>query len=448
MSGEVDIPKFHCPRCRDHWYGYSSVPCDEELARLIREGLWHTGNKEKKVQGSYKPGMFVPGHTQTDTGDTAGSTSSTPRGKLPRLKSGYKKNTPAGNGDWQNKQGEGDKRKRRITFKLDDSASDGSSTDLNSNGLAGGAGHMGGANELGKTGSNGSGLRKIGRGRADGGGGASGGDTDLGRIGEGKGHNKGRSSSSNGDVSSGDQSSYDYLLSGGCGNGGKEATNGGSHNLNSAHIKSSAQQPWLQRSTETNLPAGKYSWRNGHDGSQGLETTDGSNSKNSSGRVDGLSAGAAADTSGKTTATSQLEGDDKDTNGSNFGNGNRKTGNGAINSGPGSSGEDGTSSAHPVDHGKRIRKPGGYMRAVSPTSSEWGDHLHARSFISSSIHSRSGSISSISGGRGPAKDSETSLNGAEKLPPIVPRIIGPDDHLSEWRPNITRAWTFSYFNTS
>lgn len=42
-AGEVAIPEFHCQRCRDHWYGLTHYPCDEELARLIRQGLWNTG---------------------------------------------------------------------------------------------------------------------------------------------------------------------------------------------------------------------------------------------------------------------------------------------------------------------------------------------------------------------------------------------------------------------
>lgn len=42
-AGEIAIPEFHCPRCRDHWYGLTHYPCDEELARLIRQGLWATG---------------------------------------------------------------------------------------------------------------------------------------------------------------------------------------------------------------------------------------------------------------------------------------------------------------------------------------------------------------------------------------------------------------------
>ena len=45
ISGDIAIPKFHCPRCRDHWYGISAFPCDEELARLIREGKWYTGKE-------------------------------------------------------------------------------------------------------------------------------------------------------------------------------------------------------------------------------------------------------------------------------------------------------------------------------------------------------------------------------------------------------------------
>lgn len=42
-AGEIAIPEFHCQRCRDHWYGLTHYPCDEELARLIRQGLWATG---------------------------------------------------------------------------------------------------------------------------------------------------------------------------------------------------------------------------------------------------------------------------------------------------------------------------------------------------------------------------------------------------------------------
>ena len=42
ISGDIAVPRFHCPRCRDHWYGISAYPCNEELARLIREGKWHT----------------------------------------------------------------------------------------------------------------------------------------------------------------------------------------------------------------------------------------------------------------------------------------------------------------------------------------------------------------------------------------------------------------------
>lgn len=45
----------------------------------------------------------------------------------------------------------------------------------------------------------------------------------------------------------------------------------------------------------------------------------------------------------------------------------------------------------PTDHGKRIRKNGDYMRAVNSTSSEWGDPLHARSFLSSTAASLRGS---------------------------------------------------------
>ena len=99
------------------------------------------------------------------------------------------------------------------------------------------------------------------------------------------------------------------------------------------------------------------------------------------------------------------------------------------------------------DHGKNIRKAGGYMRAVSPTSSEWGDPLHARSFISSTATSRAGSSSNLLH----LSDEEDNDGGAPILPPImVPpihkkQVVDLSDLLDGFQ--FTRPWTFSYHNS-
>ena len=93
------------------------------------------------------------------------------------------------------------------------------------------------------------------------------------------------------------------------------------------------------------------------------------------------------------------------------------------------------------DHGKHVRKAVSYMRAVSPTQSDWGDPMHARSYISSTVtSSRTGSTTNL------LRDKEEELT----LPPIVPHIRKKDPmfDLSSMMAGIqfTRAWTFSYHN--
>ncbi|KAL5476183.1 hypothetical protein EMCRGX_G026098 [Ephydatia muelleri] len=39
-------PTFHCPRCRDHWYGLTPLPCDEMRAKLGTGGVWHRGQED------------------------------------------------------------------------------------------------------------------------------------------------------------------------------------------------------------------------------------------------------------------------------------------------------------------------------------------------------------------------------------------------------------------
>jgi hypothetical protein len=101
----------------------------------------------------------------------------------------------------------------------------------------------------------------------------------------------------------------------------------------------------------------------------------------------------------------------------------------------------------PTDHGKRIRKSGGYMRAVSPTSSEWGDPLHARSFLSSTATSQVGSTSDLTGDRHDMSETNdpAHVRGKQLLPPIVHPIPPPAVSIDFMTgPELTRPWTFSY----
>ena len=460
------MPKFHCPRCRDHWYGYSSVPCDEELARLIREGLWYTGNKDKMPQGTYQPGMFVPGDSQAGaTGEDASTNGSTQRGKLPRLKSSYKKSGSLGNGDW-NREGsdKSKRRKKKITFKLEDSASDGSSTDLISDGSCSSIGRRGKTSSLGKD---------------DGGGGGLGGDSRAGNLAERQGEGMNEEDGGYGGGSDGrfgrGSNGKDGYSKGKVGKFGDQSNSGSDHQLSSANsgsvIADKTLLSGLVSSNSRNFNAvGKLSDLQGNsNGLQGENSLSGggghrggefgssensdktsTGSRNHDGRPDKFS--TTTEGSSLSNGFSQSGGDGrrhKDSSSADNKEGMKLGVGGVRSSGAKSSGEGRGSGGALMDHGKRIRKSGGYMKTVSPTSSEWGDHLHARSFISSSVHSRSGSVSSLSGVKGGGVG-EKLLGEKDKgsLPPIVPRIIGTDDHLSGWRPNITRAWTFSYFSAS
>ena len=89
------------------------------------------------------------------------------------------------------------------------------------------------------------------------------------------------------------------------------------------------------------------------------------------------------------------------------------------------------------DYGKKVRKPGGYMRASSPTGSEWDDPAHARPFASSTAaSSHSGSTSNL------LKD---------KLPSSLPPIKHKRKPVADFYEcgfEITPPWRFSYFSPS
>ncbi len=117
------IPQFHCPRCRDHWYGLTAYPCDEELARLIREGLWYTGKGDPANAGSGKR-RSARNRNLHSAKKEFGSLSSESltaankrRGKKMEEVSSSRDPFSIGEDSIDGAKG---KRKKRITFKLDD----------------------------------------------------------------------------------------------------------------------------------------------------------------------------------------------------------------------------------------------------------------------------------------------------------------------------------------
>ena len=128
VAGEIGIPKFHCPRCRDHWYGITPFPCDEELARLIREGLWYTGKGDPSDSTrTSRGGKFrrpVSGRKEfgSTSSDSLNLSDAKKRGRRGRGGDGSQDDpfSLAAEDGNETKR----KSKKRITFKLDNSDED------------------------------------------------------------------------------------------------------------------------------------------------------------------------------------------------------------------------------------------------------------------------------------------------------------------------------------
>ena len=127
--------RFHCPRCRDHWYGLTPFPCDEELARLIREGLWYTGkggdpsqrNRKSGAEHHRRLGSGVNRKQRENESTSAPSLipRETPNKRAPDETRDFTYNSSV-------KKPNAGKGKKRIAFKLEDEVQefDGSSSTL------------------------------------------------------------------------------------------------------------------------------------------------------------------------------------------------------------------------------------------------------------------------------------------------------------------------------
>ena len=370
-AGGVGIPKFHCPRCRDHWYGLTPFPCDEELARLIREGLWYTGKgSPSKIRPQTKSGIQsgIPGREGENGTDASNSLGDSRGRKTNQLLTGE-------DGDrepWEMGRDE-DKRnkkdKRRITFKLDDqdeggngrldNAGDDGALQSKQNGDSTGfdnqyrkaglddSGHL--SSEQSTRGSKTDGLEAENSGLLEGSGSKN--SLTKGRRRKGKGRRSGGSSSG--------------------GKHGKGSRTALTDEVGMGLANALAKSPGLNGSEQTDKNVGRGPSRRG---------------------------------SLSSVTSSQ------------------------SNTGP--------------DHGKKVRKAGGYMRTVSPAGSEWGDPTHARPYASSTTaSSHTGSA---------FNDSENNLKAA--LPPIISPITPVKKPIIDLsyaaKFEITPPWRFSYFSPS
>lgn len=445
IAGEVGIPEFHCPRCRDHWYGISDLPCDEELARMKREGLWLQGKEGNKRLNSYGGGKTLRPVSSHREYNTLSSESS--RMKLPKIC--QKKEDECESDKLRGIGGDGDlskkKKKKRISFQLNEDSQLGSGgpngANLDVDDLLGGRGRKSENDDSLKSGGHGGdGVLdgyKLGKGGSSDQMGA--GDGLVGQNGSGGGQH-----SSGGNSEDGDKNRFGRKGQDGSKDGIGLSSSQDFSLQNGRPSKSKGDGVLKAGQNDADDGSSKYNSRGnlGYDGRNGLGRSDFEQSGKSS--HDSASAGKR---SGHGIGGSGME-NGKSTDGKN------KSGDGGLDSasqvsrtGSKGSGSRRGSLGMSSDHGKNVRKGVGYMRAVSPTSSEWGDPHHGRSFISSTATSRTGSTSNLLRDLDKSKDEEPT---SRSLPAIVPQIkkkqpwMDFSDLMGGFQ--FTRAWTFSYHN--
>ena len=435
-SGEVGIPKFHCPRCRDHWYGITPFPCDEELARLIREGLWYTGNKETGKTATYHDGK-ESGTMSTIDNNIDSPTSGVITSNIRTSQQVMNGKDDRGHDPWRMSRKENKKNKRRITFKLDNHNDDESKDDndlkLKQNLYS--TEEIRSQNEF---------LKGI-----------------------------------------DDKAKIEHQL--GYGNGVNDATDGSSSNSLNHSNTSTPSVDTSQNPQNTDLESsGSKNSLTRRRGRRGRgEKTGGSSSNMLSSQEGSKGELNVKKKSEKTGLRTKLNGVDdvgmglanvladddslgnklsmRNSQRNNLGNSSDK-----LTSAMDKKSLEIQSTLHQVpeslllshesrptiseictgggpDYGKKVRKAGGYMRASSPTGSEWGDPTHARPYASSTAtSSHTGSTFNLLKDKQPPTDS---------LPPIIPPIIKPTPQkhrvdFSEGGFEITPPWRFSYFSPS
>lgn len=392
IPGDSGGQKFHCPRCRDHWHGLTPFPCDEELARLIRDGLWATGNDQiGKTHARRKPGEGTEGDKGGSKKGTYGnggdSNQQKPKKILKEKTSENESSKPEG--------GKGKKKERRkITFKLESgdgsNSQDGdqSNTDNDGNG----------------------GLRDS---------------TNSTKNTE----NNSRSFENSDSLDSSTSSSSIAM-------GPKKKTRGeeseGSLNsLTEADKRKSGGRLLQTRSTK------ESSFLSDEAGLGLVNSLAGSSRlarNNSSADHNGAMNGPDKDSDGLATHNSEIS---NNQNGGHNGESLQEDSTSTETFSTSHSRKNSESGG--PDYGKKVRKAGGYMRSSSPTGSEWDDPSHARPYASSTVTSS-------------RTESTSNLDKDRTLPPVIPpirrRTRKPRADILDGGYEITPAWRYSYFSPS
>ena len=449
VPGEITVPKFHCPRCRDHYYGLTPFPCDEELARLIREGLWHTGEGMTSPDRSIRHGMMKASLSSTDTQryrkNSEGDHQSSSKIKLPPLdtsKSSHSQNFSQDNLNTSNTTT--NKKKKRISFALDNLGTDGSpsasETDLNKSRNSSGRKRKGSDHltVLDANASNSS-LDKYGlvagaQKKSDNqsstskllGSQAQLGDplSDASKAGSDKGQYKGKANSKNtGDILGGTNSHTNDVTNQ---RGGKEST--------SLTDGGNSSKKGLGSTISDSTDVGSVSTGNSSDSAAADSVNHNSNGKNGATGRGGSSTGDNTGAGGITSSNqSNVSGDGKDYN---------VTSKGNSKSIVGSNSRDNINS-----NAKRSHKaPPGYMRAASPSQSDWGDPTHAKKWINN-VAPKPTSQFKYNTDDDDYDDEFSSMTRGSWRNRLrkPPKSEEPDDSLLlPLGPSLTRAFTFSY----
>ena len=377
------VPKFHCPRCRDHYYGLTPYPCDEELARLIREGLWQTGQGASPDK-SIRRGMTRASLSETNVQRNRKSSSSidiesSSKIKLPPLNTNNSNMTSSrdavqGNKDGLTSTSDHNKKKKKISFALDSDCS-GASPSTSEASLTG---HDSSSSSKGR-------KRRIGD------------KNKKGSLGSNKGSLTGLSDTND----SGSNSSLDRYRT--AGHQKKSDNQSSTSKLIESHTDTTGiilkNRAGLGESS-ANKNGGKGNGSDGETASNGKGTGlggtglggTGSNADISSATMlaDKASMTGSTDNTGGTNSKNASGGSDSghsDSQGSKYGNkssngdGNKKCN--VVNCQNSTNFKSGVADGKSSDaeDGNKKKAPAGYMRAASPSQSEWSDPTHAKKWI-------------------------------------------------------------------
>ena len=439
------IPTFHCPRCRDHWYGLTSYPCDDELARLIREGLWYTGQGPVDRDLLFKKGYGLNGR-ERQTKDP--STVSSDGLKLPPIVQRSESDTSLSSssrhlpGERQGKNSKG----KKITFNLDheefhysqdEPTNQDQSTRMknghqedDSKGVSGRNGEFSDAKQK-------RGVKSE--------------NSISGQSGlSPNGNNTSGSEKTANSASSSDSLGNNLLKSSVLGDLDQGNMRGGNQKIASpfsgggsvGKSLSGADDRDHKSGMKTNVTSSDNT-RPSHNGSNNIYdvNTNSLSDRNTSANSGQVIKTTGGEPSNLLVGSNQRNGSKGDWSGVDHGDKN-----GRVDSDCDSNDERGKRDAKHEDRGKHVRVPGaGFIaRASSPTGSEWGDPTHALAYLSNTT-----SLSKAGSSLGGRIQDNGELGKTQSDPQLLKASRKPQFTANDFivGPMFTRAFTFSYYNS-